>query len=111
MGVFQVYLGVDGRFRFRLRASNGAVIIRSQAYTTKQSAIKGINAVRKASSIPGHFVRKNMKNGKYYFLVKAKNGETIGTSEGYVSETGLENGIKSVMINAPAALVKEQKPN
>lgn len=37
---------------------------------------------------------------KYRFRLKAGNGEIIGSSEGYVSTQGAENGIESVRTNS-----------
>ena len=35
---YEIYLGREGKFRFRLRASNGEIICVSQGYTVKESA-------------------------------------------------------------------------
>lgn len=40
-------------------------------------------------------------NGRYYFRLKAANGETILSSEAYSSEYGRNNGIESVKSNSP----------
>jgi uncharacterized protein YegP (UPF0339 family) len=38
--------------------------------------------------------------GKYYFRLKARNGQTILTSQGYASKSGCTNGVQSVKTNA-----------
>lgn len=43
---FQVFKGKDGQYYFRLRAANGEVICSSEGYTTKQSCLGGIEAIR-----------------------------------------------------------------
>lgn len=40
------------------------------------------------------------KDDQYYFRLKAENGETILSSEGYVAKASCENGIRSVKENA-----------
>ena len=45
-GKFEVYEDKSGKFRFRLKASNGQVIASGQAYSTKESCLKGIESVR-----------------------------------------------------------------
>ena len=40
-------------------------------------------------------------NSQYYFRLKAANGETILTSESYLSDFSRNNGIEAVKINAP----------
>jgi hypothetical protein len=47
--------------------------------------------------------RKVNKNQEPYFVLKARNGEIIGTSESFSSETVMENAISSVMRNVPFA--------
>ncbi|MDR6194047.1 uncharacterized protein YegP (UPF0339 family) [Siphonobacter sp. BAB-5404] len=49
----------------------------------------------------GKFVIKNRKNGELQFDLKAGNGQTILTSEGYTTKTACLNGIESVKKNAP----------
>lgn len=46
-GKFELYTDPAGKFRFRLKASNGQVIASSQGYTTKRSAVEGIESVKK----------------------------------------------------------------
>jgi uncharacterized protein YegP (UPF0339 family) len=45
-GIFELFVDLDGRFRFRLRSSAGEVIASSDAYTTWASAAQGIELVR-----------------------------------------------------------------
>ena len=49
-GKFELYKDKGGKFRFRLKASNGQVIATGEAYETKASAAKGIESVRKNAS-------------------------------------------------------------
>ena len=46
-GKFELYKDSAGKFRFRLKASNGQVIATGEAYETRASALKGIESVRK----------------------------------------------------------------
>ncbi len=46
-GTFELFKDKAGKFRFRLKASNGQVIATGEAYETKASAAKGIESVRK----------------------------------------------------------------
>jgi len=47
---FQVFKGEDDQFYFRLKAANGEIICASQGYTSKQSCLNGIEAVKTAAS-------------------------------------------------------------
>lgn len=46
-GKFELYTDKRGEFRFRLKAGNGEVIAVSEGYTTKSSAMNGIESVRR----------------------------------------------------------------
>lgn len=46
------------------------------------------------------FVIKQMRNGQFYFSLRAANSKIILTSEGYTSKQGCINGINSVKSNA-----------
>jgi uncharacterized protein YegP (UPF0339 family) len=51
------------------------------------------------------FVITKDSKGEYRFALKAGNGETIATSEGYASKAGAQNGVDSVKKNAVDAVV------
>ena len=51
----------------------------------------------------GRFERRESAKGDPYFVIKAGNGQEIGRSEMYSSKASMENGIESVMKNAPGA--------
>ena len=48
------------------------------------------------------------ENGSPYFNLKAANGQVIGSSEMYSSESARDAGIESVMANAAGASVDDQ---
>ncbi|RII41198.1 DUF1508 domain-containing protein [Galactobacter valiniphilus] len=48
-GKFEVYEDASGKFRFRLKAGNGEVVATGQAYTTREGAVKGTQAVQRAA--------------------------------------------------------------
>ncbi|MEG1525348.1 MAG: YegP family protein [Clostridia bacterium] len=55
----------------------------------------------------GKFVIKAGKTGPH-FVLKAANGEIIGSSEIYSSESACMGGIESVRKNAPVAALEDQ---
>jgi uncharacterized protein len=102
---FEIKAGRTGKFRFNLKASNGQVILTSEAYEKRAAAVRGIESVRKNSQNDSRFERKTAKDGSPYFVLKAANGEPIGKSEMYKSKSSMENGVASVAKNAPGAPV------
>lgn len=97
----------DGRFLFNLKAENGEKILTSEAYEAKQSAQSGIESVRSNAKVDARFDRMTSKDDRPYFVLKADNGEIIGTSQQYSSPSAMEDGIKSVKTTAPAATVDD----
>ena len=108
-GKFEIKAGKTGKFRFNLKASNGQVILSSEAYDSRSSAVKGITSVKKNAGNDKRFERKTAKDGSAYFVMKAANGEAIGKSEMYKSTRSMENGIASVGRNAPDAETVDAK--
>jgi uncharacterized protein YegP (UPF0339 family) len=107
-GKFELYTDKAGEYRFRLKAGNGQIILASEGYKTKASALNGIESVRKNSQDDARFERKETAGGKPRFNLKASNGQVIGTSESYESTSARENGIASVAKNAPDAKLDDQ---
>lgn len=108
-GKFEIKAGKTGKFRFNLKASNGQIILTSEAYESRSAATKGIESVRKNSANDARFERKTAKDGSPFFVLKAANGEPIGKSEMYSSKSSMEKGIASVGKNAPDAAVTDAK--
>lgn len=109
MGKFQIATRTNGEWQFNLKADNGQVVLTSQGYTTREACENGIESVRVNSHEDIRFDLKEASNGKYYFNLKAANGQIIGTSQMYVDANGRNNGIASVQKNAPNAPIEEFK--
>lgn len=107
MGKFVVSIRKNGEYQFVLKAGNGQVILDSEGYTTKAACLNGVDSVRRNSANDARFERKVSKNEKFYFNLKATNGQIIGTSEMYESKAACENGIESVKKNAPEATLED----
>ena len=108
-GKFELYRDKVGKFRFRLKASNGQIILASQAYTQKPNAKQGIESVRKNAPIDERYERKEAAGGKScMFNLKSANHKVVGTSELYESKSACEKGIASTKKNAPKAALDDQ---
>jgi len=106
-GKFVIEKAKDGQFYFNLKASNGQVILTSEMYKAKSGAQNGIASIQKNAADDGNYERKEAKNGKPYFVLKAKNKQIIGQSQMYSSVSSMEAGIESVKNNAPAGTVED----
>jgi uncharacterized protein YegP (UPF0339 family) len=107
MGKFVITKRVDGEFTFSLTASNGEVILVSEGYSSKSNVHNGIDSVKRNAPDENKYDRKIASNGKLYFTLEAVNGQTIGISELYENESGRNNGILSVRMHAPDAIIQD----
>ena len=109
MGKFVITTRKNGEFQFNLKATNGQVILSSEGYTTMAACKNGIESVKRNAPEDARYERKESANGKFYFNLKATNGQVIGSSQMYQSEDSRDNGIESVKRNAPEAEVVEEQ--
>ncbi|MCH2224068.1 MAG: YegP family protein [Crocinitomicaceae bacterium] len=103
MGKFEIKKAKNDQYHFNLKAGNGQVILTSEMYTTKAACENGIESVKKNADNDDRYERKEAKNGKFHFNLKAGNHQIIGSSQMYADTSGMDNGIESVKKNAPDA--------
>jgi uncharacterized protein YegP (UPF0339 family) len=97
------------QFTFNLKAAgNAEIILTSERYTRKESALEGIESVRAHACSEDSFRRRRSRAGQPYFVLKAHNGEVIGTSEMYASRAAREAGIEAVRAHAPKARLEDR---
>jgi len=99
----------DGSWYFVLTASNGQIIGMSELYVSQANANAGIATVKKViaattkqeQAIPGAARYETFKglDGKYYFHVRAVNGEIVLQSQAYTTRASATTGINSVQTN------------
>jgi len=104
-GKFEVYKDKAGEYRFRLKASNGQIILVGEGYKAKSGCLNGIESVRSNAPSDVQYERKQTVSGKYMFNLKAVNGQIIGTSESYEAVVSRDNGIESVKSHACGAVL------
>ncbi len=122
MGKFVIRTTNTG-IKFDLKAGNGEVIATSEVYKSLNSCRNGAASVKKNAPIANledqtaeEYAKEKCpkfemyidKAGEYRFRLKATNGQTIATSEGYSAKAGCLNGIDSVKRNASDAEIDEQ---
>ncbi len=111
MTKFELFIQKDGDYRFHLKADNGRIIMTSEGYESEAGARNGIESVRTNSTDLDRYdlIESNEAN-KWYFNLRARNGEIIGTSEIYESFENVKRGALLVREYAPKAPVKELIP-
>jgi uncharacterized protein YegP (UPF0339 family) len=109
---FDVLEASDGSFYFNVVAQNGETIATSQTYANKSNATRGVKTVQRLLGLTGQpakvkaapereqFELFQGENGKFYFQLRAGNGEVMLSSEAYTRKANAEKGIASVIANA-----------
>lgn len=106
MAKFEIDKAVNGQYYFRLRASvDDKIILRSEMYQAKSGCERGIASVKANAPLDERYERLYSSNGKYYFNLKAANGEVIGTSDMYATSEERATVIELVKKQAPDAPV------
>lgn len=104
---YQISPTSNDKFMFNLKAENNQVILTSQVYEQKQSALDGIASVQVNGPDSTNFELKTSVADEPYFVLKAQNGLVIGTSQMYSSAAAAQIGIASVQINSPSTEIAE----
>ncbi|NBD96338.1 MAG: DUF1508 domain-containing protein [Gammaproteobacteria bacterium] len=107
-GKFEVYKDKAGEYRFRLKAGNGQNVLASEGYSKKASCLNGVESVKKNSTDEKRFQVNTTPSGKFRFNLTATNGQVIGSSQSYDSESSCRNGIGAVARAADGAAVDDQ---
>ncbi len=86
---------------------NGKSILRSENYKEKRNAVNGIESVKKNCGNDKRYELKTSSNGKFFFNLKAANGQVIGTSPMFASEADRQAAIDALKAQGPSATVEE----
>ena len=118
---FEVREAVNGQSYFVLKAANGAILGKSETYTSKAGLENGIASVIKnaaasdledltAAGAPkrkAEFEMYNSKSGDFRFRMRAKNGKILFVSEGYTTKQAAKNGIDTIIELAKEAELQD----
>ena len=104
-GKYEVF--TDGTaFFYTLKASNGEVLIKSEAYATKESVLSAIVAIKRNISAGSIIVRED-KHGLFQFALVAKNHRTLVMSANYSTEARAKSASQSFVRFAETSPVYE----
>lgn len=94
-------------FSFSFVGSDGGMLVKSENYKARSSALKGIESVRKNCQEDARYELKEAKNGKQYFNVKAANGQVVATSTMFDSVAKRDAAIAALKKDGPGAPLVE----
>ncbi len=90
---FEVFKGLDSKYYFHARAGNGEIVLQSQAYTTKASAQNGVASVKTNGADLKRYTVLAAADGKFYFTLKAANGQVIARGQTYATRSNADRGV------------------
>ncbi|HEY1956589.1 MAG TPA: YegP family protein [Polyangiaceae bacterium] len=93
---FEVFTGEDKKFYFHLRAGNGEVVLGSQGYTAKASALSGIASVQTNGVEDARWSTPAAVDGEYGIRLVAGNGAIIGSGELYTSASDAQRAVGTI---------------
>ncbi len=94
--MIEIHTDTDNTYRFNLKAENGNTLLTSVPLSDKFEMDKMLRKLDTMLLTRNHFERKTNTDGKFLFSLRDDDGRTIGQSESYDSEAGMENGIKNL---------------
>lgn len=95
------------QYYFTLVKANGLVILTSQMYGSKASALSGIEAVKRNAQRKEAFNVRQGSDAGYQFIIKAPTGEIVGVSENYGSREAIDQVISDIREWAPDSSINE----
>ena len=87
-------------FSFSFVNANDESIVKSENYAAKRSALNGIESIKKNCTDDNRYELKESKNGKFFFNIKATNGQIIGTSKLFATEEIRNSSISQLKTEA-----------
>ncbi|QBF24407.1 DUF1508 domain-containing protein [Pseudomonas tructae] len=102
---YEIFLGTNRQYYFRLKAPNNEVILQSEGYVAKAGAQNGVESAKQHSPYERFYVRQVSQRNLPYFVLRAANNQVIGVSEEYSSNQARDNGIAAVQKYGPSAPV------
>ena len=112
--VFALTRNEEGKFAFTFTTLEGQLILTSQTYDDKETAINRINAVRHLGRQDRSYEPRTADDGEVYLVLKNRKKEVIGQSERYPDSEALPRVIALAKANVRGArfddLTGEEKP-
>jgi uncharacterized protein YegP (UPF0339 family) len=104
---FELKAAAGDEFMWNLKGDDNEVLLTSELYKKHDGALNGIASTKRNASDAKRFELMMAKDGRFYFLLKAANGQTIGKSGMFKTRADCESGIKAMMTNGPLAAFKD----
>ncbi len=97
--MIQIHTHTGTTCHFCVKTEDGNTLLTSISFSDKTELEATIKSLEAPPLTRNNFEGKTNTEGKFLFNVRNEVGHTIGHSEPYDSEAGMENGIKNLREN------------
>ena len=94
--MIEIRKGDSGHYYFRLNTEEGSSLLTSIEFTSREELNGIITQLQTLAQDPMVFERRTNHHGQFLFELKGPDGKSLGKSQFYNSEAGMENGIKNL---------------
>jgi len=105
MSIFVCTTRGDDEHQFSLQTRDGGVLLSSEGYSSKSGRDHGIRSVQENSIYYRRYETRRSKDNRYFFNMKARNGQVIGTSRMYRTPGTRDAAINTIVEGARTAQV------
>lgn len=100
---FEIEKSENDQYFFRLRSSGDKILLYSETFTTKASAKGSIASVKANATTGSRYESRKTTDDRYYFVLKAGNGEILGRGTYQDTATSRDAAIATTKKEAPDA--------
>lgn len=104
-GTFELRQSSDNQFYFSLKASGGTTLLTGEGHPRKATAQAGIQSVKANAPLDSRYERKTSTDNRYYFTLKAANGEPLGRSLLFGTAKERDAAVEATKSDTPDAQV------
>lgn len=98
---FEVRPVADGEYRFDVYGKDGVAVLSSETYASEAAAYNGALSVQQAGRARASYVVRETAAGERYFVLRAANGEIVGTSRLYATQEDAEAAVAQLIVLLP----------
>lgn len=94
--MIEIRKGDSGHYYFQLITPEGSSLLTSIEFSNREELNGIVSRLHTMAQDPLVFERKTTHHGQFLFEMKSPEGRSLGKSQLYNSEAGMENGIKNL---------------
>ena len=103
---FEVYMGADSKYHFKLFGRDGKEVATSQGFQHKDGCMEGVRAVKENARSAENFQKKKLDGDKQAFVLRMPNRTVVLEGGPYDTAEACDQAMAEVRISDQAAVVE-----